>query len=69
MGENKMVSTNSRKRITRPENRSQGNIIGKLEELTTCDDFAVKLIAPKQVICVNLFPDQILDGLSKGQTN
>lgn len=64
-----MVNTNSRKCITCPENRSQGNIIGKLEELTACDDFAAKLIAPKQVICVNLFPDQILDELGKGQTN
>ena len=64
-----MVSTNSRKRITRTENRSQGNIIGNLEELMACEDFAVKLIAPEKEIFINLFLDQILDGLSKGQTN
>ena len=64
-----MVSTNSRKRITRPENRSQGNSIGRMEELATCDAFAVKLIARMGLICVNLFADQILSGLCKGQTN
>jgi hypothetical protein len=69
MVKTKMVSTNSLKRITRSENRSQGNFNVKLEELATCDDFAVKLIAREGTVCVNLFSDQILNELSKGQTN
>jgi hypothetical protein len=64
-----MVSTNSRKRITRAENRSQGTFRRQFGKISIYDAFRRILIARGAAVCVNLFTDQISNRPHKGQTN